>query len=486
MIELTRLNGSPLAINCDLIKYAEAAPDTVLTLITGEKLVVLEPCTEVSQRTLDYRAAVLGRRGPRPHPRSAQDLPSTPISAFVHHAAQRLRRITNVTLEEESLMDIASIGGIALAIIGILAGMMIEGGSIAQITQPTAAMIVFGGTLGAVMLQFPLSIFLAALKAIFKVFLHKSSNGEATLAQIVSFANKARRSGIVSLDADLSSISDPFLRQALMLAVDGTEPSEVRKIMQLELDNKSEIEEKIPAVFEAAGGYSPTVGIIGAVLGLIQVMKNLSNIDEVGRGIAVAFVATIYGVAMANLICLPAAGKLKFRHREEQMIKEMMLEGVISILEGMNPRMIETKLRTYLFDSEPANSDQPLGGQSMSKKKHPEHVNHERWLVSYADFITLLFAFFVVLFASSQSDKKKQMKLAEAMQSAFTPLGTFDAHSKTPPLTDTAPQQSPTRLPQLSLHRFPPPAQRRSKRPKRASPDFSPSRSPPAAFLPAA
>jgi chemotaxis protein MotA len=251
-------------------------------------------------------------------------------------------------------MDFASIGGIALAIIGILAGMMVEGGNITQITQPTAAMIVIGGTVGAVMLQFPMNIFLAAIKAAMKVFLHKGSNGEATLAQLVAFANKARRSGIVSLDADLQSVTDPFLRQALMLAVDGTEPAEVRKIMQLELDNKSELEEKIPAVFEAAGGYSPTVGIIGAVLGLIQVMKNLSNIDEVGRGIAVAFVATIYGVAMANLICLPAAGKLKFRHRQEQMIKEMMLEGVISILEGMNPRMIETKLRTYLFDSHPA------------------------------------------------------------------------------------------------------------------------------------
>jgi chemotaxis protein MotA len=250
-------------------------------------------------------------------------------------------------------MDIASIGGIALAVIGILAGMMIEGGSIAQITQPTAALIVIGGTVGAVMLQFPMNIFLAAIKSAAKVFLHKGSSGEATLAQIVAFAIKARKSGIVSLDGDLTTITDPFLKQALMLAIDGTEPSEVRKIMQLELDNKSEIEEKIPAVFEAAGGYSPTVGIIGAVLGLIQVMKNLSNIEEVGRGIAVAFVATIYGVAMANLICLPAAGKLKFRHREEQMIKEMMLEGVISILEGMNPRMIETKLRTYLFDSKP-------------------------------------------------------------------------------------------------------------------------------------
>jgi chemotaxis protein MotA len=151
-------------------------------------------------------------------------------------------------------MDIASIGGIILAVAGILAGMMIEGGSIAQITQPTAAMIVIGGTAGAVMLQFPLSIFLAACKQVVKVFLHKGEDGEAILAQLVEFANKARKSGIVSLDSDLASVHDPFLKQALMLAVDGTEPSEVRKIMQLELDNKSEIEENIPAVFETAGG----------------------------------------------------------------------------------------------------------------------------------------------------------------------------------------------------------------------------------------
>lgn len=251
-------------------------------------------------------------------------------------------------------MDIASIGGIALAIIGILAGMMIEGGSISQITQPTAAMIVLGGTTGAVMLQFPLKIFLAALKQAVTIFVSDVTDAEKTLQQLVRFANKARKSGIVSLDQDLPSVDDPFLKQALMLAIDGTEPSEVRKIMQMELDNKAEMEEKIPQVFEAAGGYSPTVGIIGAVLGLIQVMQHLDNIDEVGRGIAVAFVATIYGVALANLICLPAAGKLKIRHREEQLIKEMMLEGVICILEGMNPRMIETKLRTFLFDSHPA------------------------------------------------------------------------------------------------------------------------------------
>ncbi|HMF53943.1 MAG TPA: flagellar motor protein [Edaphobacter sp.] len=251
-------------------------------------------------------------------------------------------------------MDIASVGGILVAFLGILMGMMIEGGNIGQVTQPTAAMIVIGGTMGAVMLQFPLKTFLGALKRLMRVFVSGGADNEEVLKQLVQFANKARKSGIVSLDQDLASVKDPFFRQALMLAVDGTEPNEVRKIMQMELDNKSEMEEKIPQVFEAAGGYSPTVGIIGAVLGLIQVMQHLDNITEVGRGIAVAFVATIYGVALANLVFLPAAGKLKIRHREEQMAKEMVLEGVISILEGMNPRMMETKLRTFLPEGEGA------------------------------------------------------------------------------------------------------------------------------------
>ncbi len=247
-------------------------------------------------------------------------------------------------------MDIASIGGIILALVAILGAMMMEGGKLAQVTQLTAAMIVIGGTAGAVMVQFPLNIFLAALKGVMGVFMHKGGDAEKTLTQIVEFANKARKSGIVSLDSDLAKVEDPFLKQGLMLAVDGTESSEVRKILQLEIDNKSEMEEKIPQVFESAGGFAPTVGIIGAVLGLIQVMQHLDNIDEVGKGIAVAFVATIYGVALSNLFCLPAAGKLKIRHKEHVMLREMMLEGVISILEGLNPRMIETKLRTFLAE----------------------------------------------------------------------------------------------------------------------------------------
>lgn len=244
-------------------------------------------------------------------------------------------------------MDAGSLGGILLAVAGILTGLLLEGGRIGQVVQPTAAMIVFGGTLGAVMLQFPLKTVTAAAQRLARVFLHRADDGEALLQQIIGFANKARRHGIVSLDQELPRISDPFLRQALMLAVDGTEPAELRRIMEVQIENAGENESHIPAVFESAGGFSPTIGIIGAVIGLIQVMQHLDHMDEVGRGIAVAFVATIYGVGAANIFFLPAAGKLKQRAREDQRLKEMALEGVISIVEGMNPRMIEVKLRSF-------------------------------------------------------------------------------------------------------------------------------------------
>lgn len=244
-------------------------------------------------------------------------------------------------------MDAGSLGGILLAVAGILAGLLLEGGHLGQVLQPTAAIIVFGGTLGAVMLQFPLRTVGRAALRLVRLFLHRSDGGAALLRQIVGFANKARRHGIISLDQDLETISDPFLRQALTLAVDGTEPAELRRIMEVQIENASENEARIPAVFESAGGFSPTIGIIGAVIGLIQVMQHLDHMDQVGRGIAVAFVATIYGVGSANIFFLPAAGKLRQRARDEQRLQEMALEGVISIIEGMNPRMIEIKLESF-------------------------------------------------------------------------------------------------------------------------------------------
>jgi chemotaxis protein MotA len=247
-------------------------------------------------------------------------------------------------------VDKSSLSGIVLALGGILAGLLLEGGNLRQILQPTAAMIVFGGTIGAVMLQFPLPVLTHAIRRLGSVFVSPKLNTQETIHRLVQFAQKARREGIVSLDADLPQIEDAFLKKSLMLAVDGTEPQELRKIMELELDNQAEQEEQVPQVFESAGGFAPTIGIIGAVLGLIQVMQHLDKIDEVGKGIAVAFVATIYGVGSANLLYLPVAGKMKIRIREEQIAREMTLEGVASILEGMNPHMLETKLLSFLVE----------------------------------------------------------------------------------------------------------------------------------------
>lgn len=245
-------------------------------------------------------------------------------------------------------MDKASFGGAILAVTGIIAGLLIEGGNLGQILQPTAALIVFGGTMGAVLLQFPLSTVIAAFRKIVHVFAAPSKQTDALIRQLLGFANKARRNGVVSLDADLQTIQDPFLKQAIMLAVDGTEPADLRKILRVSLDYRAENDDRLPSVFESAGGFSPTIGILGAVLGLIQVMQHLDNIQEVGRGIAVAFVATIYGVGAANLFFLPFAGKMRILIREEHQIREMMLEGVIAILEGLNPRMLEIKLAGFL------------------------------------------------------------------------------------------------------------------------------------------
>jgi chemotaxis protein MotA len=245
-------------------------------------------------------------------------------------------------------LDLATLGGLVLAVGGILAGMMLEGGSIKEILQPTAAMIVFGGTIGAVMITTPLSVLMRAVRSVLSVFMEKQQAPQAVIEEIIGYATKARKNGIVSLETDAEAATDKFLRKALNLAVDGTDLQEIHKMMELEMGVEERRADAAAKVFEAAGGYSPTIGIIGAVLGLIQVMKNLANIDEVGRGIAVAFVATIYGVASANIVFLPVGNKIKCRTQAASQIKELMLEGVAGIVEGLNPKLIRTKLEAYL------------------------------------------------------------------------------------------------------------------------------------------
>ena len=251
-------------------------------------------------------------------------------------------------MSDSPKIDLGTIGGLVLAVGAIIAGLTMEGGRVQDVAQITAALIVFGGTVGAVMVTTPLPIFMRAIRKLGSVFSGRVESPAGVIEEIIGYATEARRHGIVSLEGAASQIEDPFLNKALNLAVDGVESSRIRDIMELEIEVAEERIEAEAKVFESAGGYAPTIGIIGAVLGLIQVMKNLANIDEVGRGIAVAFVATIYGVGAANLLFLPAAQKLKARGREMIQIRELMLEGVLSIAEGVNQKLIRLKLEAYL------------------------------------------------------------------------------------------------------------------------------------------
>jgi chemotaxis protein MotA len=248
----------------------------------------------------------------------------------------------------ELMANKSTLGGIIVGLGGIAVGLYLDGGKVGQILQPTAALIVFGGTLGAVMVQFPFSVMMQAAGQLKEVFAKAEDPAAQLIEDLSRYAARARKNGLVSLDAELEKIKEPFLRQAMTLAVDGVHSAELRQMMELEMDKDSDREDLIPKVFEAAGGFAPTIGILGAVIGLIQVMQRLQSINEVGKGIAVAFVATIYGVGSANLFFLPFAGRVKMLMQRKQVLRELMLDGVISIVERTNPRALESKLGVYL------------------------------------------------------------------------------------------------------------------------------------------
>jgi chemotaxis protein MotA len=269
------------------------------------------------------------------------------------------------TSKAKAKPDLATIAGVLIALVGILGGLLIEGGKLRDILQMTAAMIVLGGTIGAVMVSTPMHVLLGAVRRFKGVLLDDTLPNHALVEELIGYATKARKQGLVSLEQQALEIKDPFLSKGLNLAVDGTDIQEIRKMLELEIDLQEAHADAEARVFENAGGYAPTVGIIGAVLGLIQVMKNLANIEEVGHGIAVAFVATIYGVGVANLLFLPAATKIKTRARMETHRRELIVEGICGIVEGLNPKLIRQKLEAFTLGMpEPKKAPQP--------KKTPE------------------------------------------------------------------------------------------------------------------
>lgn len=245
-------------------------------------------------------------------------------------------------------MDLLSVIGLILAVTAILSGQYLEGGAASTLVNGPALLIVGGGTLGAVMLQSPIATFTRALRILGWIVWPPRESADEIVDRVIQWSTVARKEGLLGLETVSETEEDLFARKALQLLVDGSEPDVMRSILEIEIDNVEHADVEAARVFESMGGYSPTIGIIGAVMGLIQVMNNLSDPSRLGHGIAIAFVATIYGVGFANLLFIPVANKLKTLAAARSQFRYMIVEGVVSIAEGENPRNIETKLQGYL------------------------------------------------------------------------------------------------------------------------------------------
>lgn len=245
-------------------------------------------------------------------------------------------------------MDILSITGLLVGIVAIIGGNAMEGGHLSGLANGPAAVIVLGGTLGAAMLQTPMVTFKHSFTVLRWVFFPPAIDMKEKIDRVIHWSLTARKEGLLGLEAITESEPDGFSRKGLQLLVDGGEPEAIRNILEVELITQEDKHLHAAKVFEAMGGYSPTIGIIGAVMGLIHVMGNLADPSKLGAGIATAFVATIYGVGIANLILLPIAAKLKSTIKAQSCQREMIIEGLIAIADGENPRTIEMKLEGYL------------------------------------------------------------------------------------------------------------------------------------------
>jgi len=245
-------------------------------------------------------------------------------------------------------MDKISIFGLLLGLGAILGGQVLEGGHIASLIQPTAFIIVIGGTLGAVMLQSPLPVFVAGMKMGKWVFAPPVVQPAQMIQQMSRWSHVARKEGLLALEAQIAAVKDPFMQKGLHLLVDGAEPERLRGVLEVEIGTYETRMKLAARIWEAAGGYAPTIGILGAVMGLIHVMENLSDPSKLGAGIAVAFVATIYGVGSANLIFLPVAKKLLTHVSRLVTMREMFLDGLVGIANGDNPRIIENRMQGYI------------------------------------------------------------------------------------------------------------------------------------------
>ncbi len=245
-------------------------------------------------------------------------------------------------------MDILSIIGLVLALNAILVGAVLKGAGIMALVSAAAFMIVVVGTLAAICIQTPLSVMRRALKIFPWVIRPPTRDGQKLITKIVEWSNTARKQGLLGLEPTIAKEEDEFVKKALQLVVDGSEPESISSVMYVELNMREHADTSAAKVFEGMGIYSPTLGIIGAVLGLMAVLQNLADPSKLGHGIAAAFTATVYGIGLANLLFLPVAAKLKAIIQRQTQFREMVIDGMLCIAQGENPRSIEAKLQGYL------------------------------------------------------------------------------------------------------------------------------------------
>ncbi len=247
-------------------------------------------------------------------------------------------------------MDILSIIGFILAMVALILGSILKGSGVAALWGPAAFVIVIIGTLGAITMHTPMQVFVHGMKMSKWVFMPPKSDGKGLIAKIVEWSNAARKQGLLALEGSIATETDSFIKKGLQMLVDGAEPETIRQTLETEVQAKEHFDNAGAKVFEGMGIYAPTLGIIGAVMGLMAVMQNLNDPSKLGHGISAAFVATIYGIASANLFFLPMAAKLKSVVSDQTRTREMIIEGLIAISQGENPRVIEAKLGGYLHN----------------------------------------------------------------------------------------------------------------------------------------
>jgi chemotaxis protein MotA len=245
-------------------------------------------------------------------------------------------------------MDILSVVGFLLAFVAVLVGAVLKGAGLKALLSAAAFMIVVVGTIAAIFVQTPLPVFKHAMNRVGWIFKPPALQAEALIKKIIEWSNIARKQGLLGLEPMIKQEEDTFVQKGLQLVVDGSEPDAIRGIMEVEMGVREHADTRAAKVFEGMGIYCPTLGIIGAVLGLMAVMQNLADPSKLGQGIAAAFTATVYGIGLANLFFLPIANKLKGIVADQTQVREMVIEGMISIAQGENPRAIESKLHGYL------------------------------------------------------------------------------------------------------------------------------------------